>query len=125
MWSNARTNNVVLPGPYIYVDGVQDSEEREPPADAVNDDLLSALKELVDDSSEQQKMNERPRDNEQESPQEVDSTVPDEECPGSRGHICLLASVVDVRRPSNGVHVGAQEEEVDYDVDDLHKDPHS
>ena len=45
--------------------------------------------------------------------------VPDEECPGSRGHICVFASVVDVMGPCNGVDVGTQKEEVYYDVDDL------
>ena len=49
-----------MPGPDVDVDHVQDGEEREPPANAVNDDLLAALKELVDDSSEEKEMDERP-----------------------------------------------------------------
>ena len=45
--------------------------------------------------------------------------IPDEERPGSRGHICVFASVVDVMGPCNSVDVGTQEEEVYYDVDNL------
>ena len=49
----------------------------------------------------------------------VTGHIPDEERPGSRGDIGVLASVVDVMGPCNGVDVGTQEEEVYYDVDDL------
>ena len=56
-----RTCNVVVPGPEVDVDGVQDGEEGKTPGDAVDDDLLSAIEELVDDGSEEQEVNERPR----------------------------------------------------------------
>ena len=36
----------------------------------------------------------------------VTGHVPDEERPGSRGHIGVLASIVDVMGPCNGVDVG-------------------
>ena len=58
--SAERTDDVVVPGPNVDVDGVEDGEEREPPADAVDDDLLSALKELVDDGAEEKEVDEGP-----------------------------------------------------------------
>lgn len=56
-----RTGDVVVPGPEVDVDGVQDGEEGEAPGDAVDDDLLSAIEELVDDGSEEEEVNKRPR----------------------------------------------------------------
>lgn len=53
-----------MPRPYVDVDGVQDGKERQAPGDAVNDDLLSAVEELVNDSSEEEKVDEGPRTNE-------------------------------------------------------------
>ena len=45
--------------------------------------------------------------------------IPDEERPGSRGHIGVLAGVVDVMGPGDSVNVRTQEKEVYYDVDNL------
>ena len=45
--------------------------------------------------------------------------IPDEESPGSRGHVSVLAGVVDVMGPGDGVDVRTQEEEVHYNVDNL------
>ena len=55
-----HTDDVVVAGPEVDVDGVEDAEESKPPADAVNDDLLAALKELVDDGAEEQEVDEGP-----------------------------------------------------------------
>ena len=49
-----RTDDVVVPRPDVDVDGVQNGEERKAPAYAVDDDLLSAVKELVDNRSEEE-----------------------------------------------------------------------
>ena len=49
----------------------------------------------------------------------VTGHIPDEERPGSRGHIGVLAGVVDIMGPRNGVDVGPQEEEVYYNIDNL------
>ena len=62
-----RTDYIVVPGPDVDVDHVQDGEEREPPANAVNDDLLATFEELVDDCSEKEKVDERPAGDVQES----------------------------------------------------------
>ena len=50
-------DDIVLVCPDVHVDGVEDSQERETPRDAVNDDPLPAREELVDDGAEKQKMN--------------------------------------------------------------------
>ena len=55
-----HTDDVVVPRPDVDVDGVEHAEEGEPPPDAVNDDFLAALEELVDDGSKEQEVNERP-----------------------------------------------------------------
>ncbi len=60
VWSEIRTDDVVVPGPHVHVDGVEDGEEGKTPADAVDDDLLAAVEELVDDGSEEQEVNEGP-----------------------------------------------------------------
>ena len=49
-----HTDNIVVPRPNVDVDGVQNGEERKAPAYAVDDYLLSAVKELVDDRSEEE-----------------------------------------------------------------------
>ena len=55
-----HTCNVVVPGPEVDVDGVQDRKQGESPANAIDDDLLATLEELVDDSPEEKEVNERP-----------------------------------------------------------------
>lgn len=45
-------------GPEIDVDGVEDCEEREAPRDAIDDNLFTSIEELVDDSAEQQQVDE-------------------------------------------------------------------
>ena len=55
-----QTDDVVVAGPEVDVDGVEDAEEGKAPADAVNDDLLAALEERVDDGAEEQEVEEGP-----------------------------------------------------------------
>ncbi len=45
--------------------------------------------------------------------------VPDEECPWCWSDVGVLAGVIDVGRAGYCVDVGAQEEEVNYDVHNL------
>ena len=59
-WGQRRTDEVVVVvGPEVDADGVEDAEG-EAPADAVNDDLLAALQERVDDGAEEQEVDEGP-----------------------------------------------------------------
>ena len=51
-----QTDDVVVGGPEVDVDGVENAEEGKAPADAVNDDLLAALEERVDDGAEEQEV---------------------------------------------------------------------
>jgi hypothetical protein len=46
-----HTSNVVVGGPEVDIDGVEDAEEREAPGDAVDDGLLAVGEELVNDGS--------------------------------------------------------------------------
>ena len=55
-----RTRNVVVPGPEVDVDGVQDRKQGESPTNAINDDLFATLEKLVDDGPEEKEVNERP-----------------------------------------------------------------
>ena len=59
-WDVGRTGDVIMPDPKVHIGGVENGEKGEPPANAVNDDLLATLEELVDDCSEKQKVNEGP-----------------------------------------------------------------
>lgn len=53
-------DDVMLVGPNVDVDRVEDGEEREAPRDAIDDDALAAGEELVYDSAEKQEMDKRP-----------------------------------------------------------------
>ena len=55
-----QTDDIVVAGPEVDVDGVEDAEEGKAPADAVNDGLLAALEERVDDGAEEQEVDEGP-----------------------------------------------------------------
>ena len=55
------TDNVMMRDPEVQVNRVQNTEEREPPRDAFNNGVVAILGELVDDRSEQQKVDNRPR----------------------------------------------------------------
>jgi len=102
-------DDVVAMRPDVDVDGVEEEKEGEAPVDAVDDDLLAALEELVDDGSEEQEVDDRP----------------DAEGPAGWGQVGLLTGAVDVMGTSNGVDVASGEEDVNEDVDDLEKDTFS
>ena len=49
-----RTDDIVMSAPYIDIDGVENTKERETPSYSVNDQAVANVEELVDDSSEVQ-----------------------------------------------------------------------
>ena len=99
--------NVMVVGPNGNKDGVEDGEEREPPGDSVDDDgFCVGGGELINDSAEEEQMDDRPS----------------EEGPIGWGEVRLLDVTVDGVRGGYGVDVRPQEEEVDDDVDNLEKD---
>ena len=59
-WGVGRTGDVIMPDPKVHIGRVENGEKGEPPANAVNDDLLAALKELIDDGAEEQEVDEGP-----------------------------------------------------------------
>jgi len=58
--SKDEGDDEVLAAPNIDVNGIQDGQKRESPADAINDDSLSFVKELEDYVTEQEEVNEGP-----------------------------------------------------------------
>lgn len=68
---------------------VQDGEEREPPLDAVDEDLFTVFGELVEHEEEEEEVDQSPRVVE----------------PLTRGHPCFLAAAVDVRGAGDRVDV--------------------
>ena len=46
--------------PNMHIDGVQNTQQRETPGNAINDDLFTGGEELIDDSAQEQEMNQRP-----------------------------------------------------------------
>jgi len=54
-WSDfgrwVRTNDVIVGSPEIYVDGVEETEEGEPPGNTINNDAFASGEELVDNRS--------------------------------------------------------------------------
>jgi hypothetical protein len=51
-------DHIVVASPDVDIDGIEDSQERETPSNAINDDLLASVGELVDDIAEQQEVDE-------------------------------------------------------------------
>ena len=49
-----RTDDIVMSAPYIDIDGVENTKERETPSYSINDHALACGEELVDDGSEEQ-----------------------------------------------------------------------
>jgi len=86
-----KGNNVVLGSPQVDVDGIEDTEERKTPVYTVYNDRFSVIRELIDDGTEEQEMDEGP----------------DEECPWCWGEVRFFSGVVHVGGCSNGVNVGA------------------
>jgi hypothetical protein len=54
------TPNIVVGSPQVDIDGIQDSEKREAPRYAIDDDGFSRREELVNDSEKEEKVDERP-----------------------------------------------------------------
>ena len=55
-----RTGDVIMPDPKVHIGRVENGEKGEPPSNAVNDDLLATLEELIDDRAEKEKVDEGP-----------------------------------------------------------------
>ena len=129
----------MLPAPHVDVHGVEEGEQREAPGDAIDDGSLALREELVNYRAQQQQVDKRPAVlimcsasycriyndvNKGEANSETttgarekrDKYEPDSECIVGWGEVRLLSRPVRSLRSSNGVDVGAQEEEVDNDV---------
>lgn len=51
------TDDVVVSGPKVNIYSIQHCKQWQPPRNTINNDLFSAIKELVDDGAQHQKMN--------------------------------------------------------------------
>ena len=100
-------DDVVAGRPGVDVDRVEGGEEGEAPADAVDDDALSACGELVDDGAEKEEVDEGP----------------DAECPRGGGDVGLPARAVGGGGTGDGVDVRAEEREIRDDVHNLLRTP--
>jgi len=87
--SQDECDDVMLMSPEIDVDGVENSQEREAPGDAIDDDLFSGGEELVDDCGEEEKVDKRPY----------------EESPGSGCDVRFFGAKVDPRWGGYGVYI--------------------
>lgn len=101
--SKDERDDIVSAAPDIDVNGVENGEERETPADAVNDDFFARVGELVKEGAEEEKMDERP----------------DAKGPMGGGEVRFLGVAVNVAWTSNGVNVASEEEEEDDNVYNL------
>lgn len=54
------TRDVIGSSPEVDVDGIEDGKERESPRDAIDNYSFTIREELVYDSTEEKKVNERP-----------------------------------------------------------------
>jgi len=104
--SKDEGDDVVTSSPDVDVDGVEEDEEGEAPADSVDDGLLAALGELVDDSAEKQEVNDGP----------------DTKDPAGGGEVGLFTSVVVRMGTSDRVYACSEEEDVCDYVDDFEED---
>lgn len=55
-----KSEDVPVPAPEVDVNGVQEAEESETPPNGVDDDFLSAGRELVDDRAEEEQVYQGP-----------------------------------------------------------------
>jgi uncharacterized protein YegJ (DUF2314 family) len=55
-----HTYGVVMASPKIDVNGIEDGQKGEAPRNAIDDDMFACGVKLVDDSSEQEEVNQRP-----------------------------------------------------------------
>jgi len=92
-----KCKDVVFPGPKIDVDGVQDDEKGETPGDTIDDDPFSSIAELVDDRTQEKKVNQRP----------------DEERPRSRSNVGdFFGVIITIITSCDVVNVGTEKEEI-------------
>jgi len=94
---------VVPVSPHADVNGIEDRKKWETPANAIDDDGLARIGELVENETEEEKMDKGP----------------DKKGPGGWSQISLLSRVVHITRASDGVDVAAKEQEIHYNVHDL------
>jgi len=76
--SKDESGDVMARGPEVDVDGIEDGKERESPRDAIDNYSFTIREELVYDSTQKKKMNERP----------------DEERPRRWSNVSLLSIVI-------------------------------
>jgi len=102
-----KCDNVVVRGPQVDVDRVEDGEEGKAPGDSVDDDGLGVRGgELVDDGAEQQEMDDGP----------------DDKGPVGRGQVGLLDRGVDGTRRGDRVQVRPEEQKVHEHIHNLEED---
>jgi len=101
-----ESDDVVAASPDVDIDDVEDDEEGEAPVDAVDDDLLAVVEELVDNRAEEQEVDHRP--------QSKDPT-------GGR-EVRLLARSIGTGGSSDSVDVGTEEQDVENHVHHLEQD---
>lgn len=89
-----KCDDVVVRSPQVDIHCVENGQQGEAPRDALNDGAVTVLRELVQDSTEEEEMNDRP----------------DQKRPWRGSKICNLATmVVDAVVRGNGADVRAQE----------------
>lgn len=84
-------HDVMVTGPEIDINCIQDGKKRKPPGDTVDDCLFSKREELIDNGTKEEDMNESP----------------DEESPGGRSDVGFLRIEINGGGGGNGVYVGA------------------
>lgn len=73
-----KRNNIMSSRPHIHINRIQHSQQRQSPADPVDDDLLAGIGELVEEGAEEEEVDEGP----------------DGECPGCGGEVgCFCGAV--------------------------------
>ena len=97
-----------MPAPEVDVDGVENTEDSEPPADRVDNNFFTSSGKLEEHGAEQQKVDQGP----------------DPECHGCRGEVCLFGRGVHVVGASDRVDIGSEREEEDDDVGELRLSQH-
>lgn len=98
-----KCDDIVLTSPDVDVNGAEDGDEGETPANAANDHFFTRAGELIDEVTEEQEVNEEP----------------DEECPVSWGQVCLFQVVINISRTCDDIDVGTKEEEKGDNVDNV------
>jgi len=93
----------MLSPPNIHIDTRQNSQQRESPANPIDNRVFRPREELVYDVPEKQNMDQRP----------------DEERPWCRRQVRLLASSIDVPGSRHSIYVRSKEEDVRQNVHNL------